>query len=256
MKLSIIIPFHTSRIDLLAQTLRFLESRETVADYQLVLICQDRFNLPLGRRFKKATAINLDSGNYNRPKMCNRGVELAESENIAILDSDRILPKNYFGRMLPKLEPGKIISTHRMFSLAKTYDDEAIISGKIEKHADHKSQTNEMLTKNGFSGNTLMKKSDYLKMGGMDESFVGYGFSDNDAMKTAEKAGLVFEYVPDEELHLHHKREIYLKHDRLGHQEVMRICALNGLKYCVKWGLEPTVQLKELVRDSKAVSML
>ena len=46
-------------------------------------------------KFGSSKLFCLD-GVYNKPKMCNLGVEEAQYENIVILDSDRILPPNYF----------------------------------------------------------------------------------------------------------------------------------------------------------------
>ena len=63
------------------------------------------------------------------------------------------------------------------------------------------------LKKNLFSGNTIFYKQDYLDCGGMDESFVGYGFADNDMNLNVISKGYKAVWLNDLEIHLNHNIE-------------------------------------------------
>ena len=235
--ISFIIYFHSSRLPLLLQTLRFLEVREPVQNYELVLACQDQTVLP-PNRFGSSQLINLNCV-YCKPKMCNIGVREARHENIVILDSDRVLPHGYFSSQ--EIKHGEIISTYRLRNLVRPHTDEEIASMNIEYSLELKSKTNEMLQKNAFSGNTMFKKSDYVPM---DESFLGYGFADNDCVRS--HSHLQIKWTEDIELHLYHPRETYMP-EKLNEVDTMKMCVKNGLKYCKKWGLEPNTELNKLL---------
>ena len=120
--ISFIIYFHSSRLDNLSQTLRFLEYNEPNLDRELILVCQDQCDT----NFKNATLIQLHLTTYHKAKMCNIGVQKANNDKIVILDSDRILPYRYFEKVDELIIDRTIISCDRHYKLSIPYTDAQI----------------------------------------------------------------------------------------------------------------------------------
>jgi hypothetical protein len=238
--LSIIIYYHSSRIDNLSQTLRILQRREPDLDAELVLICQDK-SPPVETRFP-TTLIELESSYYHKPLMCNLGVHKASRENIVLLDSDRLLPHGYFTKTSADLRPRTAVAPANLYTLLQPYTDEELEQprAKLSHTMDLRTKDVLPLTKNLFAGNVVMKRLDYLSVGGMDESYRGYGFADNDMTRTVLAAGIQQILTKDEELHLFHERDIYWDDLRMPNNQYRIMTVLNGLRYHRKWGLPMT----------------
>lgn len=233
---SLIIPFCENRLDNVEQTLRFFKKEDITKDSELILICQGSCNLQING-FKYTTLVQLHSKEYCRAKMCNLGVAQSQSEIIILLDSDRILADKYFTKVCSSINPSQCVTTKNLWQITHAATDEEIISGNYGVYPDHRSTSNEMHKKGMFSGNTVMFKTDYLDIGGMDESFVGYGYQDIDFEKTAINKGMEMVFLDDKELHLHHPK--------IPPEEVRSSTVKNGIKYCRKWGLTPEPLLIE-----------
>jgi hypothetical protein len=235
--LSFIIYYHSSRIDNLTQTLRILQKREPDLDAELVLICQDE-SPPVETRFP-TQLIELKSPYYHKPFMCNIGVRKAKRENIVLLDSDRILPQGYFTQRAAELAPRTAVAPMNLYTLRKPYSDEELDQPRIKLDWSRDFRSEEVLpmAKNLFAGNVLMKRDDYLAVGGMDESYRGYGFADNDMTQSVLRSGIKQILTNDEELHLFHPRDIYWEDMKLPNNQYMIMTALNGLRYHRKWAL-------------------
>ena len=232
--ISFVFYFSSKRLDNLHQTLRFLKNRDNLDEHEVILVCNDEitsnFSIP---NYK---IINLNLQSYNKPKMCNIGVYEASNRIVALLDSDRILPKNYFKHNSKKLNSKEFISTTNLIKLIKDYSDEEIEQNKFEYFEDTKSKKGEILKKNLFSGNTLFFKQDYLDCGGMDESFIGYGFADNDMTLNVISKGYRAIWLKDLEVHLHHNIE-FLYENKIINEEVefKKVSRANLNKFIEKW---------------------
>lgn len=239
---SFVILFHPSRLDNLLQTIRFLHKREPELLKEIIVICQTKCdNIPNTKTF------NMGLSTYHKPKMTNFGVSHCSGEIIALLDSDRILPKNYFTEIVNEIKFNDVISTINLFQLDKIYSDEEIENGLVSKTPDFRSKENKGRKKNLFSGNTIITKDSYLSLGGYDESFEGYGFADTDMTQTVQKTGNII-WKEKEELHLYHKKNIIYKNEALN---CFNICtAINAIKYFNKWKTnidDHTLELIEFV---------
>lgn len=232
--ISFVIYFHSSRLQNLQQTLRFLSKHEKVSEYELILVCHDSIET-FSTNFGNTKLFNLNLESYCKPKMCNFGVNQATKDIIILLDSDRILPKNYFSVNAKRLKEKEIIVPYRLYSLDREYSDEEILSGKVGLIQDFRSKGNTFFQKNAFSGNTMIHKKDYIPM---DETFIGYGFADNDATLTALKNGLSITYTNDIELHLYHQRETYMFGKKLDYDKTMSVCEKNAIHFARKWNLD------------------
>jgi hypothetical protein len=238
---SFVIYYHSSRMDNLEQTLRFLSKREAdlLSKSELVLVCHD-CSEPPKNIFAHVQHVNMGMEVYNKPLMNNRGVEAAQSEVIVLLDSDRILTPNYFTNAVSKVQPGECISTIWLYKLRRATTDHHIERLGCCMDNDFRSKDNEMHRKNMFSGNTVMRRDDYLAAGGMDESFESYGYNDNDFTMTMTRRGARFTWLDNVmELHLHHPPGPGIVGTGMIESNVR-----NGIRYCNKWGLLPGEILK------------
>lgn len=241
--LSFVLYFHSSRIDNLRQTLRFLFSRERIRK-EVVLICNDETD----EEFKGCRLINMGLRDYMKPVMCNLGVREAKGEVVALLDSDRILPEGYFAAALKALGRGDFLSCRRMLNLDAPYRDSDIFSDNFDYQEEFRSEGWELWQKNLFSGNTLFHRSDYLEAGGMDESFVGYGFADNDMTRNVLAKGFRARWYESTEIHLHHAREAMESGEVVGVERRREIMHGNMCRFLRKW------RMKEYFRHCRCLA--
>lgn len=243
MKISFVIQFHSTRKRNLEQALRFLEKREDLSNSEFILVCQDNCN-ELIRNIKP---INLNLDSYSHSKLCNEGVKLAKNEIVALMDSDRILPENYFKSIYETIKPKQFVSTWNMYKLKRRYSDMQIKEGKIEKTEDFKSKDNKICEKNLFAGNVVFFKQDYWDAGGMDERYIGYGISDTDMTKTIETKGYEIIWKNDEETHLYHPNTVFWKGKNINKiAELFTAC--NLIRFYKKWNCEKETKAIELIR--------
>lgn len=251
MEASFVIAFASPRLDNLLQTLRFLvlNHAETIKNCELVSICQDSCDLEV-YGFKRHQQHNLNVECMQLPHLTNFGVAQCTSDKIIVLESDRILPNGYFAQVIEQLAPGVQITARNVLKLDKPYTDEEIISGSFQFKSEPRTETNEIGTRNMWSGNTAFMKPDFEKAGKMDEEYKGYGWADNDMTATMEKAGVKSIFRTETELHLWHPGATYGK----GDQEKMFID--NGTRFCKKWNKPIPLWLRERMAEHKSRSRM
>jgi predicted glycosyltransferase involved in capsule biosynthesis len=200
--ISFVFYFSSKRLENLEQTLRFLDKNEDLKNKEVILVCNDSINKDFKIPNYKIFNLNLDS--YMKPKMCNFGVDKSTCDIVALLDSDRILPNRYFEKNAKELNKKEFVSTLVLHKLLENYSDNDIELNNYKYVEEIKSKRFKFFKKNLFSGNTLFHKRDYLDSGGMDESFVGYGFADNDMTINVMSKRYTVRWKDDIELHLNH----------------------------------------------------
>lgn len=235
-ELSIIIPFSEKRIENLKQTIRFLLKDEITKKSELILVCQTYFEKINTSGFISIEHINLESDVYCRSKMCNLGVEKSKAKKIALLDSDRVLPKEYFSHVCSTINLNQCITTKNLWQISHPVSDLDIENEKYDAFPDQRSLKNEMHKKGSFSGNTVLFKNLYVSVGGMDESFLGYGYQDIDFSRTMINNGVEMVFLEEKEIHLYHTKNF---------TEAKKSTIENGIKYCEKWNLKPEKLLIE-----------
>jgi len=246
---SFIIYFHTNRIDNLLQTLTFLEINhlDVIKQSELVLICQDFCN-HIDNGFKEYQHHNMNLPLMHLPHVVNEGVKYAKYDKLIILESDRILPKNYFKEVLEELRPGIMITTKNMEKLLNPATNQEIIDGNYTTYCDDRSEICQLGIKNMWSGNTACMKEDFEKVGGIDEFYKGYGWADCDMTFTMEKAGVKSIYKENyTELHLWHEGQTYGE----GNQKQMYY--ENCMYLCKKWNKSIPNFVEEEMNMNKAV---
>lgn len=231
--ISFIYYFHSKRLENLKQTLRMLFKREKIIG-EVILVCNDFTK----ESFENCKLYNMNLSSYEKPKMCNFGVSKASNDIVAILDSDRILPKGYFEEVCKKIKPGLFFSCDKIFNLEDYYTDQQIESGRFTYSLELKSRKWDLFKKNLFAGNTTFMKKDYISVGGMDESFKGYGFADNDMTYNVFNKGMKAFWMDAFEIHLYHKKEVMKENKMLEWKEYKKISEANMQKFLKKWKLD------------------
>lgn len=229
--ISFVFYFHSGRAENLRQTLRLLLARERAVG-EILLVCNDRTE----DSFPGCRVLNMDMGEYCKPVMCNIGVSEARCEAVALLDSDRILPPSYFTRNHRSLGVGEFVSCRRMLNLVRPHADHEIESGTLEFTEEFRSEGWDLWTKNLFSGNTLFFREDYLAAGGMDESFLGFGFADTDMTRNVISKGYRAVWTGSDEIHLHHPKNVFREGEEFGREVRMEMARGNVCRFLRKWG--------------------
>lgn len=232
--ISFVFYFSNKRVENLKQTLRFLNKNEDLSVSEVVLVCNDSCNeeFHINNNYK---IFNLNLDTYNKPLLCNFGVNKAKFDIVALLDSDRILPYRYFEKNAMKLHKKQFVSSLILHKLLNDYTDNEIELRKYKYKEEIKSKKCEFFHKNLFSGNTLFYKKDYLDCGGMDESFIGYGFADNDMTLNVISKGCHASWNKNVEIHLNHPVEFLYKGKVLHDNEFKKISKSNLEKLKSKW---------------------
>ena len=207
-----------------------IRSREE-SDKEFVLVCNDRTNL----EFEGCRLINLGAEDYRKTVMCNLGVREAKGEVVALLDSDRVLPHGYFSSAAAGLRRGEFVSCSRMLRITEPRTDEQLEREEFAYHEEFRSHGWCLWRRNLFSGNTMFHRSDYLGAGGMDESFVGYGFADNDMTRKVISMGFRARWIDATELHLYHAKEALEGGSMVGERGRTRKAHDNMCKFLKKW---------------------
>lgn len=146
----------------------------------------------------------------------NKGISLAKSDIVFYLDCDRIPPVNFFYsgvRILQdkdcfvypeKLSNLKIESTSPELIRRLSYNPDSFLLLPEER------TTNPLNIgkKTPFSGCVGFNKSTYIKTGGIDPIYKGWGFPDTDILMSATQKGMTFETIPGVEIHQRHSYSV------------------------------------------------
>jgi len=257
MNISFIIPFHTARFDNLLQTLRFLTKNhnETIKGSELVTVCQDSIEFlannqtkelsDLSNEFKVNKHFNMEESEMILAKMINVGVRNCSLNKVIVLESDRILPKDYFKNVENEIKPKTCITCKCMKKLTKNANDEEITNESFEYKDEYRSEENHIGLRNMWSGNTAFWRDDFFEADMMDEGYVGYGWADSDMTNKMKEIGVKSIFQDEIELHLWHPSQTY------GKTNQKRLFINNGIRYCRKWGIEYPDWFKEEIENHR-----
>lgn len=251
MKASFIIGFHTARKDNLLQLLRFMDSwhQKTISNCELITVCQDKINFEIdSKNWKFHNHFNMNLQEMNLPLITNFAVKKSQCEKIIVLESDRILPKEYFESTIEELKKGIQITTLKMNKLIRPHEDSEIEENTLEFICDDRSESNELGCKNMWSGNTAFMKEDFFNCGMMDEDYIGYGWADNDMCMKMQKTGIKSIFKHDTEIHLWHPKQTY------GVEDQKKMFLNNGIRFCKKWDKPfPDIIRKEILNYRRTI---
>jgi GT2 family glycosyltransferase len=181
--------------------------------------------------------IHLINGPHTLPLAAarNMGIAATRTNNVIFIDVDCIVSPTLFANMLTALQQGNIIAAYPLYLPilpdAGNYNElmhlamphparEHIPVGQPVEHLQF------------WSLIFAIQKQTFEKIGGFDESFIGYGAEDTDFAMTFHQAGVQQIFVRDYVLHQFHE-----KYDPpLNHFESI---IENAMRYREKWGVLP-----------------
>jgi len=236
--ISFVFYLHSSRSENLAQTLRILETRERV-EKEVILVCNDKLTCtPKGCR-----VLNMELPEYRKALMCNVGVAEAKGEIVALMDSDRVMSAGYFSSAAREVARGQFMSCRRILNLSRPHSDEEIERGDLEFEEEWRAEGCELWRRNLFSGNTVFHREDYLRSGGMDESFVGYGFADTDMTMNVISKGFLPVWSEGPEVHLYHAKDVSWGGSMHGKETRTKMAESNMCKFLKKWRMKDYLRM-------------
>lgn len=219
-----------------------LDAREK-EEKELILVCNDVFNeRPPGCRI-----INMGLDGYRKTLMCNVGVRESKGTVVALMDSDRIMPPGYFSKASREIKRGQFLSCLRILNLSRPHSDEEIEKGELEYSEEWRAKGCELWRRNLFSGNTVFHREDYLESGGMDESFVGYGFADTDMTMNIISKGFKPSWSDETEIHLHHAKDVSWGGKMHDQDTRTRMAEKNMCMFLKKW------RMKEYLKNCRCM---
>ena len=170
----------------------------------------------------------------------NTGVNLSVNSTVFYCDSDRVLPTDYFVRVVKIVaeQPRAFVYPKYLYSVQQDANAEVLraMRDNIDLfqavlRPDHRQKNPLVLScKNPMSGCVAFSKDVFQGLGGFDPRFVGWGYPDYDFLMTATRARIPFVETLDKELHQQHPYAIGLRNVELHNLYNLR-------QYLEKWGL-------------------
>jgi hypothetical protein len=115
---------------------------------------------------------------YNRSQAFNFGAQHARAPVLLLHDNDMLVPADYLSRILERISLGYVVVNPKRYVFCLTQmHTEALLSGD----ADLCHYPLEAIVQNLEAGGSMaITTGAYCELGGMDESFVGWGGEDNE----------------------------------------------------------------------------
>lgn len=188
MNLTAVVPFRADDTGERTRNAQAIIERLVAAQFHVILseaglAPTTELSLPEGveRIFQK------DGGPFNKAKACNAGWALARSHVIAFVDADTYVNPAVVAAAIRRIErTDEVIRPFgALVELTKEERDVFLSSGELpatESPEVSDIRGHEVIPATG--GNVILSRNRYLRAGGMDESFLGWGGED-DAFSTA-----------------------------------------------------------------------
>ena len=251
--ISIFLFYNTNRLSQLKKCISCLEELTLYNECQKIL-CVDGVSNYHPKNFDICEITRPKSGLYNWSKAWETGVSASKHETLLYLDGDRILPKNYLELILDSIQKDTFLYSKNLFYVDDIETEELkLICEKCQTSNNSKIELDERLPyppnlntlkigKNCMSGNTAFKKSTYIKSGGVDPWYEGYGAADKDYYIQTYKMGFKHKKLIANELHI--------KHEKLNPNT--KIMTLFNNIYCAeKWRMQLDEQILKEIKENK-----
>ena len=165
----------------------------------------------------------------------NMGIKASKTENIVFIDVDCMVSPTLFESLLGSLQADKIIAAYPLYLpiVPENEDFSQLLNQSVAHPARERIPSGERVPHLQFwSLIFAVEKQTFMKIGGFDESFIGYGAEDTDFSMTFHTRGVEHIFVKDYILHQYHD-----KYDPpLNHFDSI---IKNAQRYQKKWSVLP-----------------
>lgn len=181
-------------------------------------------------------------GLYCWSNAINEGIKRSNFDKILYLDGDRIVSSSFFSE-IKNIKDNEFLFPKNLYGFKNDMPLEKIKEYKknqtfckklmLKDYREFKNPDNSFGRKNPMSGCVAFTKKTYIRTGGFDQMYTGYGYADIDYFRKTYNLGC--EFIPFDcvEYHLYHT---YFPQSR---ELIILNCFWNAVKYCKKWGLNP-----------------
>jgi GT2 family glycosyltransferase len=211
----------------------------TILPYDIQVVCMDDLDgitIPDGL----SVSIQLINDPHKLPLAAarNMGITATKTNNIVFIDVDCLVSPTLFANLLIALQADNIIAAYPLYlPIVPETGNYTELKHKAVPHPSREQipvgQPVEHLQ--FWSLIFAIQKQTFEKIGGFDESFIGYGAEDTDFAMMFHKAGIKQVFVRDYVLHQYHD-----KHDPpLNYFDSI---IENATRYQQKWGVLPMMR--------------
>jgi hypothetical protein len=194
-----------------------------------------------------------ESGLYCWANMWDAALDVCIFDKVLYIDSDRILPTTGLRTIIDSIHEDTFVFPERLFSFKDKCDIKTVKETRDSIHdninllkPDHRifsSAWDAVRKKNPMSGCTGFTKDTFIKSGGLDAAFQGWGYPDTDYFEKTSRMNMKFTSLDMDELHLHHTYEVPTR-------ELKLMNLWNGCQFCRKWGHEIHPNLKQIAKET------
>ncbi|MDH5692156.1 MAG: galactosyltransferase-related protein [Gammaproteobacteria bacterium] len=158
---------------------------QTFSQFEIIVVESDQVSrLKLREEIQHVFCANKTKEPYNRAQTFNVGARMARGQLLVLHDNDMIVPSTYLQELYDRYCEGyKFINIKRfIFYLSETTSKHYRATSKL----DYENFIFESVVQNLEGGGSAAAcKDSFFEIGGMDESFVGWGGEDNEFWERA-----------------------------------------------------------------------
>ncbi|MDR5737416.1 MULTISPECIES: galactosyltransferase-related protein [unclassified Caballeronia] len=156
-----------------------------------------------------------DDGPFPKAKLCNLGARLCTGEVICFHDADKIANPEYLPLCIHAIKNGvssdALCPFLRVFNVTNALRKDFIDAGNYALFEPYLEtalpEAMEMLYENTPGAIVLIKRADYVRVGGYDPRYTGWGGEDDDFLSRAIRLGVRWHSIQEPRaalFHLHH----------------------------------------------------
>ncbi|WP_051870806.1 glycosyltransferase [Geobacillus vulcani] len=240
MKTSIVILTH-NKLDYTKQCIESIRQYTREGTYEIIVVDNRSTDGTVEwLQSQKDIRTIFNAKNVGFPKGCNQGIQIAEGENILLLNNDVVVTKHWLDHLLACLYSADDIgAVGPVTNSAAYYSTIPVRYTSIDEMHEFASQHNvldpnkweERLKLIGFC--LLIKKEAIEKVGLLDERFTPGNFEDDDYSVRLRQAG--YRLMLCNDTFVHHYGSVSWKDDSSGYSKLLRE---NQKKFEKKWGVD------------------